>query len=251
MSALDDKARELGFKIKKGPTKFSGHILQRLNVAKQSTPETNWARKETVDHLVDDDELRLDEFESQVDEYPLGSDFKWSLAEIEDYLESVAADIAAGRVKPTDEDDAEPEVETSAKLAKVKPPSRQERADALRGHDAAAEIRAMARSAKVADQSGKTWHDLIIEQRAVEARRHYAIEQAWRTNLDSRYDPMGEDDRYFIADMFIDPEKVHQQELERIRREDGAFIPPEPDGYATPKPATGFQVERKGRRKPV
>ena len=55
------------------------------------------------------------------------------------------------------------------------------------------------KSAKVSDPTGKTLHDLQIEERAYQARKRDAIEEAWKNNLDSRYDPMGEDDRYFLA----------------------------------------------------
>ena len=74
--------------------------------------------------------------ELQIDEYPLGTDYKWSLADIEDYLENLCQrHRSRTSLKHPDEDDAEPEVETSAKVAKVKPPSlAMTLAVALRGH---------------------------------------------------------------------------------------------------------------------
>ena len=41
--------------------------------------------------------------QSSFDEYPLGNDFRASLSDIEDYLENLASDIAAGRVKQSDD----------------------------------------------------------------------------------------------------------------------------------------------------
>lgn len=69
MTKLDDKAQELGFKIKKGPTRFAGYVL-------------------------------IDKRDPDEESFPLGDDFSASLADVEDFLETIADDIAAGRVKP-------------------------------------------------------------------------------------------------------------------------------------------------------
>ena len=167
------------------------------------------------------------------------------------FSNSYASDIAAGRVRQSDDADAEPEVETGVKRPKVRPPAPATIKTALRGHTDAKEIKALMKSAEVSDPTGKTLHDLQIEERAYQARKRHAIEEAWKTNLDSRYDPMSENERYFLRDMFVDPDKAHQQELERIKRENAAFIPPDTVGYEAPKPATGFQVVSKRRRKSV
>jgi hypothetical protein len=111
---LNEKAVELGFQIKKLPKRGSGYVL--VNKSHQD-----------------------------IDEFPLGSDFSASRADVENFLEDFASDIGAGRVKPSDEDDAEPEVETSAKLKKVRPPSPQRLAASLCGHADAAEIKAIAK----------------------------------------------------------------------------------------------------------
>ena len=80
---------------------------------------------------------------------------------------------APDEFKPSDDDDADAELETSAK-AKVKPPSPQKLAASVRGHEHAAEIKAMAKSAKVADQqSGPTLHDLNLEVRALKSREAF------------------------------------------------------------------------------
>jgi hypothetical protein len=175
MTKLEDKARELGFQIKKGPTKFSGYLLKRLNVSKQAAEtKSNRARKATVDYLIDDDELQVDEYELQIDEYPIGSDYKWGLAYIEDWLDAHAADIAAGRVKASDDGDAEPEVETGVKRPKVKPPAPASISKALRDHSDAKEIKELMKCAKVSDPTGpKTLHDLQIEVRAHQSRQNY------------------------------------------------------------------------------
>jgi hypothetical protein len=248
MTKLDDKARELGFAIKRGPTRFGGYTLKRLNVAKQAAAKNNRARKETVDHLIDDDELHIDEYDLQLDEYPIGSDYKWGLAYIEDWLDAHAADIAAGRVKASDDDDAEPEVETSVKLAKVKPPAAATINKALRGHEHASEIRAMAKSAKVSDPTGPTLQDLMFEERARESRKRHAIEEKWKTNLDSIRDPWHEQDYDEAFNLYRDGERDRRNWLHSIEKENAAFLRPEAGGYDTPKPATGFQVVSKRRR---
>jgi hypothetical protein len=217
MTKLDDKAREIGLAIQKGPTKYSGHRLKRLNVPKQAAVKSNQARKDTVDHLIDDDEALQDEYDSQIDEFPIGSDFKWSLAEIEDWLDAYAADIAAGRVKASDEDDAEPEVETSAKLAKVKPPSKQKLGAALRRHEHAAEIRAMAKSAKVVvQQSVPTLHDLNLEVRALKSRE--AFDPNW---TDVGGHTINENDE-------ADGGHALREYRESVERENRNLIPPDP-----------------------
>jgi hypothetical protein len=240
MTKLDDKARELGFTIKKGPTKFSGYILKRLNVAKQAAAKSNRARKGTVDHLIDDEELAIAEYESQVDEYPIGSDYKWSLAEIEDYLESIAADIAAGRVKQDDDSD-EPEVETGVKRPKVKPPAPATISKALRGHESADEIRAMAKSAKVADQqSGPTLHDLNLEVRALKSRDEF--NPNWNNIGGHEYNEHDEKDDRDL--------KQYLEDEKRIRENFEKYSAPEkgtPD-FAAPKAATRFEVAKIGRR---
>jgi hypothetical protein len=253
MTKLEDTARELGFTIKKGPTKFSGYILKRLNVTKRSAAakSSNGARKATID--LDDEELQdqIDDegLGQQVDEFPLGTDFKWSLADIEDYLESHATDVSAGRVKASDDDGAEPEVETSNKVAKVKPPSPQKLAASLRNHADAAEIKAMMKSANVSVPQGPTLQDLIFEERAYQARKRYEAEQAWKTNIDSIRDPMTERERQWELNNFRNPEKDRTAWLASIERENAAFLSPETGDNYAPKPSTGFKVASKGRRK--
>jgi hypothetical protein len=220
MTKLDDKARELGFTIKKGPTRFSGYILKRLNVIKRSAAaKSNRARKATIDDEIDDFDEMIDDKELQIDEYPLGTDYKWSLAYIEDYLENYAADVSAGRVKASDDDDAEPEIETGVKRPKVKPPAPATINKALRGRADAKEIRAMMKSAKVSDPTGKTLHDLQIEERAYQARKRHAIEQAWRTNLDSIRDPWHELDYDEAFNLYRDGERDRREWLQSIERE--------------------------------
>ena len=125
INSLRAKATELGFSFKKGAGQFAGYVL------------TN-------------------ERHDDIDEKPLGSDFSASLPDIEDFLEDFAGDISAGRVKPSDEPDDEAEVETSADVAKVKPPSPQKLTAALRGHDHAAEIKALT---KAPQQNKQDVHD--------------------------------------------------------------------------------------------
>ena len=250
MTKLDQQAAELGFTIKKGPTRFSGYVLKRLI---KRAPETSKRKATAIDEIIDEnEELQLDEYESQVDEYPLGSDFRASLSDIENYLEDLAADISAGRVKQSDDDDAEPEVETGAKVVKVKPPSRQTLAVALRSHSDRKEIKKLMKSAKVSDQSGgKTLQDLILEEKSYQSRKRYEAEQAWRTNIDSVRDPWHEQEYNEAFNLFRDGERDRREWLASIERENAAFIPPDPTGYDTPKPASGFQVTSKRRRKSI
>jgi hypothetical protein len=273
MSKLDDTARELGFKIKKGPTKFAGYVL--------------------IDN-------------ADEESYPLGDDFSASLADVESYLESYADDIAAGRVKPSDDDDAEPEVETF--VSKVKPLSPAKLHSSLRNHEAADQIKEAIRErpphqtkqqvhdrealdyllwvvndprasgafykqskalqeahwkklrlALEADEKAKaaklpkstiTIQDLDREERARQTRKFHKINEKFRTNLDSIRDPMTEDDRDFALDLFRNPEKDRADLLRSIERENAAFLSPEagPD-YAAPTPSTGFARVSIGRRR--
>jgi hypothetical protein len=120
----------------------------------------------------------------------------------------------------------------------------------LCGHESAAEIKALTKSAKVADQqSGPTLQDLMFEERARESRKRHAMEQAWKTNLDSIRDPTTESDRDWALNCFRDPEKDRRDWLQSIERENAAFLAPETGGDYAPKPATGFQVVSKGRRR--
>jgi hypothetical protein len=125
INSLRAKATELGFSFKKGAGKFAGYVL------------TN-------------------ERHDDLNEKPLGSDFSASLSDIADFLETFASDINAGRVKESDEPDAEPEVEISATVATVKPPSPQKLAASLRGHESADEIKAMTKAPKQTKQDVHT-----------------------------------------------------------------------------------------------
>ena len=252
MTQLEDKARELGFQIKKGPTRFSGYLLKRLIKRSAAAKISNRARKATIDDEVDDFDEIIDDTELQIDEYPIGTDFKWSLSDIENYLESYASDIAAGRVKPSDDDDAEEEVETGNKVAKVKPPSPQALAAALREHSDAKEIKALMKSAKVSDQqSGPTLQDLVFEERAYQSRKRQKAEQAWKTNIDSIKDPLTKWERDWQVNNYRDPEKDRAEWLAAIERENASFLAPETGDDYAPKPAVGFKVVSKGRRKVV
>jgi hypothetical protein len=215
MSTIHDKAHELGYTLKKGPTKFSGYVLKRQDVKATKRIETKRAKKESLDELDDviaDDESQ--EEESQQDVYPLGDDFRASLSDIEDFLENLASDIAAGRVKASDDDDPEPEVET-IKLAKIKPPSKRKLATALRGHEHAAEIKTMAKSAKVSAPNS-AMHDLQFEQRALKSRLEF--NPNWnqvRGHQINEYDETdrGRDLREYLAE---------------VERENRNLIPPDP-----------------------
>jgi hypothetical protein len=213
-AAIHDKARELGFIIKKGPTKFSGYVLKRLatEVSKKTANHVKRARKATIDDEIIDDE----EPQSHVDDYPLGDDYRASLADIEDYLESYADDVAAGRVKASDEDDAEPEIEISVKLQKVKPPSPQKLAASLRGRADAAEIQAMMKSAKV---DIKITTDIKFEQRALQSRENHKRNWQHRINPDGRHD-RNEHDEQNDRDL--------REYLADVEREHRNFIPPDP-----------------------
>ena len=234
MKELQNKAAELGFTIKKGPTKFSGYILKRLNVPKQSAPETKRARKETIDHLIDNEEELQQEYELQVDEYPLGSDYKWSLADIEDYLESVASDIAAGRIKPSDDDDAEPEVEIN--LEKVKPASSADMRESLGGHENANQIKPLVGNAKaVTPKPTVTLHDLNLEVRALKSRDEF--NPNWN---DVGGHNVNENDE-------ADGGHALREYRESVERENRNLIPPDkgtPD-FTAPKAATTFVVTSK------
>jgi hypothetical protein len=234
MKELQDKARELGFIIKKGPTKFSGYILKLINVPKRPAAETNsiQARKATIDEATDDEEL-------QIDAFPVGDDYKASLADIEDYLESYAADIAAGRVKQSDEDNAEAEVETSANVPKVKPPSRQRLHAMLNGREDAAEIKALAKSANVDLKPTVTLHDLNREVRALKSR----------TEFDPKWNSTGHHD--INENDEDDGGRALREYLAEVERQNRNCPPPDkgtPD-FAAPKAATGFEVATIGKRR--
>jgi hypothetical protein len=139
MTILEETARELGFKISKLPKRGSGYVLK---------------------NTCHDD----------IDEFPLGDDFSASLSDVEDYLERRAADIAAGRVKPSNDADAEPEVETSIDLAKLKPASPAAMHKSLGGHENASEIKPLVGNAKAATPKPTvTLHDLNLQVRALKA----------------------------------------------------------------------------------
>jgi hypothetical protein len=242
MTKLDDKARELGFTIKKGPTKFSGYILKRLNVSKQAAEtKSNRARKATVDHLIDDDELQIDEYELQVDEYPIGSDYKWGLADIEDWLDAHAADIAAGRVKASDDDDAKPEIEIGVKRPKLKPASPAAMRKSLGGHEHAGEIKPLVGNAKAATPKPTvTLHDLNLEVRALKSRDEHKPNWHNPDGLHDRNEHDENDDRDL------------REYLKDVERRNKSFLAPEPDApdFATPKATAAAQVVVVKRRVP-
>jgi hypothetical protein len=191
----------------------------------------------TVDYLIDDDELQADEYELQIDEYPIGSDFKWGLAYIEDWLDAHAADIAAGRVKASDDDDAEPEVETS-KLAKVRPPAPATISKALRGRADAAEIKAMMRSAKV---EVKPTTDIKFEVRALQSREGF--NPNWNDigghTIDEHDEATGGRD----LKEYLEEEKRKRESFEKYLALDKAA-----PSYDTPKAATAFTTTVVTRR---
>jgi hypothetical protein len=132
----------------------------------------------------------------------------------------------------------------------VKPPAPATIKHALSDHADAKEIRALMKSARVSDQqSGPTLQDLIFEERSYQSRKRHEAEQAWKTNIDSIKDPLREHERDWQVNCFRNPEKDRAAWLAAIERENAAFIPPETVGYEAPKPASGFQVVSKGRRK--
>jgi hypothetical protein len=210
MTKLDEQAAELGFKIKKGPTKFSGYILINL----------------THDDL---------------DEHPLGDDFRASLSDIEDYLESYAADIAAGRVKAAtdDDDEVEAEVETGIKRPKVKPPAPATISKALRGHEHAAEIKAMAKSAKV---SVPQTTDLQFELRALKSREEFKPNWNNVGGLHDFNEHDEEDDSYLRQ--FLEHEKRKRQIFEKHFAPDKAT----PDYTAPTPPVAAAKVVSITRR---
>jgi hypothetical protein len=176
--------------------------------------------------------------EDSTGEIVLGDGYTATLRDIRAFLDNVASDLDA-------------EVETSAKVAKVKLPSRQKLAAALRSHSDAKEIKELMKSAKVADPTGPTLQDLMFEERARESRKRHAIEEKWKTNLDSVRDPWHEQDYDEAFNLFRDGERDRREWLQSIERENAAFLAPETGGYDAPKPATGFKVVSKGRRKVV
>ena len=204
------------------------------NVAKQLKAK---AKALGYSYERDDDEDREGYvlLEDNTGDIVLGDGYSATLKDIRAFLDSAADDLG---------------VDVEVTKAKVEPPSREDIAESLRGHHAAKEIRAMMKSAKVADQSGRlTLHDLIMEDQRREARKRSEIEQRWKTNRDSLHDQMPAREREWVVNCFENPEKDHANYMAAIEREEAAFIPPDIDGYATPKPATGFQVVSKGRKR--
>jgi hypothetical protein len=214
IDSLRAKATELGFSFKKGAGQFAGYVL------------TN-------------------ERHDDLDEKPLRSDFTASLADVEDFLEDFSADISAGRIKESDEPDADAEVETSTNVPKVKPPSPQKLAAALRGHESAAEIKALTKSAKVSDQqSGPTLQDAMFEQRALKSRLEHKLNGHRNINPDGLHDRNEHDEE---NDREL---KKFLEDERRIRENFEKYSAPEkgtPD-FAAPKAATGFEVATIGRR---
>jgi hypothetical protein len=208
ITSLRAKATELGFSFKKGAGQFAGYVL------------TN-------------------ERHDDIDEKPLGSDFSASLADIADFLEDFADDIAAGKVKPSDDDDAEPEVETGANgVPKIKPPSPQKLAAALRGHADASEIKAMMKSANVAIRPTL---DIKFEQRALHSREDHKLNWQRKINPDGLHDRNEHDE----AD-----DRALREYLKDVERQNKSFLAPEQDApdFATPKAAVAAQVVMVRRR---
>jgi hypothetical protein len=180
VTKLDKQAAELGFSYRRGIQRGAGYII--VDEISGETPlgddytATLKAIKEFLDNVFKQlkDKAKALGFSYEQDsedrdgyvliddstgEIVLGDGYTATLKDTREYIDSAANDL-----------DVEVEV---TKLKKVKPPAPATISKALRGHQHAAEIRAMAKSAKVADQSGPTLHDIKLEVRALQSRESF------------------------------------------------------------------------------
>jgi hypothetical protein len=158
--------------------------------------------------------------EDSTDDKPLGDNYSATLKDIRAFLDSVANDLGV-------------EVEIT-KLPKIAPPSRKDINKALRGHEHADEIRAMAKSAKVADKPTVTLHDLNLEVRALQSRQSFSPN--WNDIGGHEINEHDEADGGRDLKQYLEDEKRKRESFEK-------YLAPEkgtPD-FAAPKAATGIR----------
>jgi hypothetical protein len=155
----------------------------------------------------------------------LGDGYMATLKDIRAFLDNIATDLGV-------------DVEVT-KLPKIGPPSKKDINKALRGHEHAAEIRAMAKSAKVADPNSAL-QDLKFELRALQSRQSF--NPNWNDIGDHEFNEHDEADDRDLK-QFLEDEKRKRESFEK-------YLAPNKDtpDFNTPKAATAFTTTVINRR---
>jgi hypothetical protein len=246
VTKLDKQAAELGYSYRRGIKPGSGYNLTDDISGDKVLGDDDYtaslkAVKEFLDTVAkqlrakakqlgysyerDDDEDR-DGYvliDDSTGEIALGDGYTATLKDIRAFLDNVAADLGV-------------EVEIT-KLPKIGPPSQKDISKALRGHELAAEIKAMTKSAKVADPSGPTL-DLKFEQRALKSREEF--KPNWNDIGGHEYNENDEADGGRELKQYVEDEKRKLEIFEKNFAPDKAT-----PGFDTPKAVTGFVVTSK------
>ena len=176
VTKLDEQAAELGYCYRRGIQRGAGYIVADDISGDMPFGEKYTAPLKAVKEYLDNVAKQLKakalgysyerDFEDRdgyvliedaTGEIVLGDGYTATLKDIRAFLDNVANDLGV-------------EVEVVTKRPKVKPPSPQKLAAALRGHADAKEIKAMAKSANVNLKPKITSHDLNLEVRALKSR---------------------------------------------------------------------------------
>jgi hypothetical protein len=230
VTKLDKQAAELGYKYRRGIQRGAGYIVideisGETVLGGDDFTATLKSVKEYFDGIGRELKVKAKALgysfaqdSEDIDAYVLTEDSTGDTLLVSETLKDIRAFIDSAA------SDLDVEIEIT-KLPKIEPPSRKDINEALCGHEHADEIRAMQKSAKVADPSGQTWQDLQFEVRALKSREEFKPNWHNPDGLHDRNEHDEEDDRDL------------REYLKDVERQDKNFLAPDKDepAYDTPK----------------